>query len=173
MISFLKHMLFFLLIATLAQSSFAQLMSEYTRKTGQLNILERKVSTSKEEIKGEISLLGIEKDESKQKQIFEDIKKNHEAYLSSVKEYNTVREDLKYKFPKKHDTTIRRYLPLREQTLDEIEHEVGIESVLTRVKKKLDKKYRSFTEENKTPEEEAKDLKKAEKEEKPKLKLVK
>lgn len=120
-------------------------MSEYTEKTGKLNNLEMKVRETKESIKNKLKAIQHSEDKNAQKVLYQEIVQAHLEMKKATKDYNSVRQEIKYKFPKKSDQTVRRYLPLREVTLDEIENETGMSGVLSRVKKKIDIKYKKFT----------------------------
>lgn len=175
---FLRFKKTLILVAFLAWglNSSAQLMSEYTIKTGSLNNLERKISTTKDEIKGLLKAMHATDNVDQQKELFEQSVIKHKELQTAIVDYNKTRNELQYKFPKKNDMTNRRYLPFREQTLDEIENETGMDGILTRVKSKMDQKYKVFVLKNEksedvaNPKEEAK-AKKAQ--EKTKLKLEK
>lgn len=125
-------------------NSHAQLMGEYTQKVGKLSSLESKIQSGRDSVK--VSLAAIQKtqDEKKQKEVFNEAVKLHEELKIAIREYNSLRDEIKYKFPKKHDQTIKRYIPIREESLDEIEKEMGLDGILSRVKTKIDKKYESF-----------------------------
>ena len=155
-------------IITFCLFSQAQLMSEYTQKTGKLSNLEKKISTFKEDIKTRQKLHDITKDEQKKREIYTEIISLHDQYREAVENYNAIRHDLRFRFPEKNDQTNRRYLPLRAQSIDEIQNEKGISSTLTRMKRKIDKKYAPYIEE---PEDPRAFVKKTEKVKKKRIRL--
>ncbi|MCB0355689.1 MAG: hypothetical protein KDD40_01710 [Bdellovibrionales bacterium] len=145
MTSLLKKIFIALSLWLLVSPSHAKLMSEYTEKTGKLNILETKIRESKANIKARLKALDHTKDKEKKKELYDSLVAEHEELKKNIKDYNKIRQELKYKFPQKNDQTQRRYLPMREMSLKEIETESGLDGLLNRVKKKMDKKYKKFT----------------------------
>jgi hypothetical protein len=144
MILQVKSILFIFILLNFSFSK-AQLMSEFNIKTGKMATLESKIKASKEAVRDSLKNMHHSKDENEQKNMFKEALTQHSELLKSVKEYNTLRQELKYKFPKKSDSTTRQYLPLREETLEEIENELGLSGILNRIKSKIDKKYQTFT----------------------------
>ena len=132
----------FLLVNIPAQ---AKLMSEYTEKTGKLTLLESRKKEFEEARNSKLKAIKHSKDENEQKKLYEEALKDQDELNKVVREYNTIRRELKYKFPKKNDQTMRRYLPMREVSLEEVATQTGIDGILDRVKKKIDKKYKKFT----------------------------
>ena len=130
---------------TLSIPTYAKLISDYSEKTGKLNSLEIRVKDSKEKIKNTLKAIKISEDENEQKDFYQQALTEHAEMKKSIKEYNSIREELKYKYPKKNDQTERRYLPMREETIEDIVNESGISGILSRIKKKIDAKYKKFT----------------------------
>lgn len=72
------------------------------------------------------------------------IASTHKELRELVEEYNRDREELKFRFPEEGALIERRYVPLRAQTVEQIEKLSGLDGELTRTKKKVDKKYATF-----------------------------
>lgn len=68
-------------------------------------------------------------------------------------EIDEIVREIKYRFPDKGKESDRRYLPLRKQSLESVDTEIGLDSELTRVKSKIDRKYASFFAADKAREE--------------------
>lgn len=153
-----------------AKSSGPQ-VSEYLEKTSRLNGLKEQIPSLKTEIKDLIRQKKATKDPKAQAEIIEQLVERHKELLAKVRDYNKVRAELAYRFPKKGDTLERQYMPMRETTIDEIEEEMGFDAHMTRVKLNVDNKYRQFVvppgEKDKIPKKKKKKKKKEER-----LKLV-
>lgn len=162
-----------LLILLGSQMAYGQLMSAYTQKTGKLTTLESKIKGQKEEIKSTLKAMHHSKNVENQKDLFNTAVENHKALKKSIDEYNALRREVKYKFPRKNEQTSRRYLPMREVSLEEIENEIGIDGIMNRVKSKMDKKYKTFTLAEDKSEKDAKKKKKKNNETEERLRLEK
>ena len=145
---FILKIVILLFVSTLV-TSVVQAKNDYVEKTAKRNLLEKKILEAKKVIKERIKEKKQTKNTKKQGQIFATIVDLHKGLLKDIEEYNKVIKEIKYRFPEKGDKTERKYLPIRPQTVEEIEQETGIENVLSRVKHKVDQKYKVFTIEDK------------------------
>lgn len=73
-------------------------------------------------------------------QITNDMNKDIEAY-------NRVKSDLILRYPNKGEQLERRYQTQTKRTMEEMEGAAGLDELLTRTKKAIDKKYAPFREE--------------------------
>lgn len=114
---------------------------EYNKKLSELTSLENKVKESRAVIQDLIQHKNATSNREKKHEIVEQMIERHRQLIDEIKRYNEARHQLKYRFPEKDDSTERRYLPLKEQSLEQMEQEMGLDADLTRVKKMVDKKY--------------------------------
>ena len=148
-----------LLFVSISFTSVVQAKNEYVEKTAKRNILEKKILEVKKVIKERINEKNQTKNTKKQGQIFATIVELHKGLLKDIEDYNKITKEIKYRFPDKGDKTKRKYLPIRPQTVEEIEQETGIENVLSRVKHKVDQKYKFFTSDGKKRKKKSKVIK--------------
>jgi hypothetical protein len=76
--------------------------------------------------------------------VLDKMAESHRKLTETALEYNTQKAELKYRYPEEGVIIERRYVPLRAQTIEQIEKELGLSSELTKTKKKIDKKYAPF-----------------------------
>lgn len=162
----------FLFVFCLGGLSWAE--GDYVKKSSKYNVLEKKIIETKKLIKERIKQKNSTKDTKVQGEIFATIVSLHKELDKTIREYNDLGRDLKYKYPEKGDKAERKYLPIRPQSVEEIEQETGIDGVLSRVKEKVEQKYMVFTrgQEEEDREKEVKTLK-PNKEEVKKIRLEK
>lgn len=128
---------------------------EWAKRTSKLNIQETKIKdlthllqkliqekNQKHEVAGE---------KGHTPQTLEQISTSYKQLTDIIKTYNADRAELKYRFPEEGALIERRYVPLREQSLEQIEKEIGLNGELTRTKKKIDKKYATFIDDGVKP----------------------
>jgi hypothetical protein len=112
--------------------------------------------------------------------ILEVIVETHAELEAATDKYNVERRTLLYRYPGGKELIMRKYIPMRAPSVNQVERELGLDGALTELKKRIDKKY-SFatggakTELPKSKEEPKRTLKTDDesKNEKPKLKLIK
>lgn len=117
---------------------------DYRRQIAKLNSAKEQTSKLRKEIKELIDKKNKTKKESVKKKIINDIVGLHEELKKQIQNYNEQHRIIKYTFPRKGDRSKKSYLPLRVDTLEEIEQGVGLEADLTRVRKKVENKYAPF-----------------------------
>lgn len=147
---------------------------EWAKRTSKLNVYETKAKDLNKQLQDL-----IQKKKSGGKAVNEkgepvdvlgEIVKAHAALKNTVHEYNIEKSELKYRYPEEGVVIDRRYVPLREQSLEQIENDMGLDAELTKTKAKIDRKYASFVgpepltpppaPQPKNPESTVKDLKK-------------
>ncbi len=127
--------------------------------TKQANFLSSKEGKAKEfrlKIESLIKTKNSSKDEAKNKKIVNQMIEAHMEFVKATDDYNKLYNKLRYRFPDKSNTKKRRrYLPLRVQSLEQIENEMGVDADLTRLRKKVNKKYSPFLEDELKAKQEA------------------
>ena len=113
----------------------------------QVTVLNTKDGRVKGHKKDLLSLIGEKKSAKTEKQkkvIIDQLIKVYGTYQKELTIRNTLKKKLKYKFPNKGQVIERKYLPMRVQSLEAMEEEQGIDGQLTKVRKKINKKYAPF-----------------------------
>lgn len=121
---------------------------EWAKRQTKLNVLETKMKDLTKELEHLIHIKntgGAAVDEKgKPIDVLETIAGSYKKLKQTVEEYNTEKSELKYRFPEEGARIERRYVPLRVQSLEQIEKNSGLDGELTRTKMKIDKKYATF-----------------------------
>ena len=128
---------------------------EWAQRTSKLNIQQQKIKEATDKLQKLITAknAGREvRDEKNNKvDVLAEIATTHGLLKTHVEDYNKAKNELRYRYPEEGALIERRYVPMRLQTLEQIEREIGIEGRLDRLKVKSDKKYEPFI--GKKPEE--------------------
>lgn len=128
---------------------------EWAKRTSRLNVLETKVTDLEKLLKNLIEQkkhTRTYKDEKGNEiDILQKIADEHKKMKGVVADYNKEKAELKYRYPEEGALIERRYMPLRERSLEQIEREIGLAGELTRTKAKIDKKYAPFTKDEAPP----------------------
>lgn len=73
--------------------------------------------------------------------VIDQIVEAHKELKKSVKEYNKLRNHVRFEHPEQGDDTERKYHPHRFKSIEEFEDSVGIYGKLDRMKRKMKKTY--------------------------------
>jgi hypothetical protein len=126
---------------------------EWAKRTTHLNVLEAKIK----ELNTNLGLYIKAKngnyvmlDEKNVKiDVIKKIGESYKELVKSTEDYNKAKDELTYRYPEEGALIERKYVPMRVQTLEQIEKETGLNGDLTRTKEAIDKKYEVFTGEKK------------------------
>ena len=130
--------------AGLAEKSDAEIAAaRYSKKLSEVGSLENRVREGRAAVQALIKSQRSTVEREQQVQIVEQIKERHQQLKTDIEKYNAARADLIYNFPGKADATERKYMPLRTQSVQQMENEMGLDADLTRLKVELDQKYKS------------------------------
>lgn len=116
----------------------------YVIKNDELSVISNEIKTSKSNIRILIMKKRSTKNKEKLHQIMENLVEAHNLLNERIIKYQKLKNEIKYRYPEKKITKKREYLSLRIQSLEEIEDEVGIDGQLSKLKKRVDKKYLPF-----------------------------
>jgi hypothetical protein len=128
---------------------------EFTEKQGKLNVLQNHI----EEADKRFQELVREKAEAKsaeEKQVV--IKEMVELTNQRNKDaaaFNKLKTDLTYRYPNQGEHLERRYQTQTKRTVEEMEGAAGLDEMLTRTKKLVDRKYAPFQPEQEKPKPKA------------------
>jgi len=123
---------------------------EWAKRTTKLNILQTKRGEFTKQIQNYIEIKKtkriIKDEKGNSLDVLEQIAEAHRKLKEVVADYNKEKAELKYRFPEEGALIERRYMPLRVQTLEQIEREMGLTGELTKAMEKIAKKYATFME---------------------------
>lgn len=115
---------------------------EWSKKENRLRALENQVMTIKKEMQQLINEKNTTKNPKHKQDLLQQIAVLHRDLNEKVRKYKEQHIELKYRYPERFaKDKDRQYTPIREQTLDEIAGEMGLEHNLNQLKAKIDKKY--------------------------------
>ena len=121
---------------------------EWAQRKTKLNIYEAKIKDYTKEIQRFIYFKNTNTaaidEKGKPINVLQAIAETHRKLKEATEGYNKEKEELKYRFPEEGMVIERRYVPMRFQSVEQIEKEMGLDGELTRTKKKIDKKYLTF-----------------------------
>lgn len=114
---------------------------DYRKQLSKLNFAKDQIKVLKNTIQDLIKRKNAEKKEAEKRKLVQQIVAQHEELKVQTKIYNEQYRIIKYNFPDKGDHSKRQYLPMRVDTLEELEQGIGLESDLTSARKKVESKY--------------------------------
>lgn len=118
---------------------------EWAKRKSKLNVYETQIKELTKKIQHLIQMKNAKSvpldEKGKPIDVLETIVVTHKKLKEAVDDYNKEEAEMKYRFPEEGTLVERRYVPMRMQTLDQIEREIGLNGELTRIKKKIDSKY--------------------------------
>lgn len=121
---------------------------EYAKRRSKIAVQKAKIDggikTIKDLIKAKNSGAHALDDKGKPIDVLGKIVEEHKSLLTTIKDYNKEQEELKYRYPEEGVLYQRKYLPMKELTIEQIENEVGLDAELTKTKLKIEKKYEAF-----------------------------
>ncbi len=121
---------------------------EWAKRTTRLNVLEARIKELNKNIglyiKAKNGGYPMLDEKGNKIDVIPKIAESHKELLKTNEDYLHAKSELKYRFPEEGAFIERKYVPLRVQTIEQIEKEVGINGDLTRTKKLIDKKYETF-----------------------------
>jgi hypothetical protein len=126
---------------------------EWAKRTTHINVIEAKIKELKTNIilyvkakNGNYAMLdekGVKID------VVKKIAETYKELEKSIDDYGKAKDELRFRFPEEGTVIDRKYVPLRLQTLEQIEKESGLNGDLDRTKENMDKKYEAFVGEKK------------------------
>jgi hypothetical protein len=118
---------------------------DWTKQANFLSSKEGKVKEFRLKIESLIKQKKIVNSDVTAKKIVKEMIETHNEFTKATLDYNKVYNKLRYRFPDKtNNKKKRRYLPVRIHSLEQIEKEMGIDSDLTQIRKKINKKYSPY-----------------------------
>lgn len=117
---------------------------EYREKSQKLVSLENKVGELEARFQDLIKAKDSVKGKSKKLELIEEMKTVMQERDETVEKFNKLRDEIRFKFPDKGKTVVRRYAPMQKKTFEQLEKRSTLDTDLSRAKKAADKVYRPF-----------------------------
>jgi hypothetical protein len=121
---------------------------EWAQRTSKLNVQEAKQKDLTKQLQKFIIMKNENRapldEKGKPIDLLASIAETHKKLKGVVEEYNADKNELRYRYPEQGTWIERKYLPMRDKSIDEIEHEMGLDGELTKTKRKIDQKYAPF-----------------------------
>lgn len=140
---------------------------EYVEKSGKLNSLTNRIAEQQKKFHELVRQKAHTKNTAEKQRIIQEMVTLTNEMNKDVESFNRVKSDLILRYPSKGEQLERRYKTQSKRTVEQMEGAAGLDELLTRTKKLIDKKYQLFLEEEEK-EKQAKPEIPAGQEEKPK-----
>ena len=146
---------------------------EFYEKTSRLNLLSSRIAEAEKKFQAMVHEKAEEKtSEGKQRLIKEMVAITQERN-KSADEYMKLKSEISLRYPNKGEHLNRRYQIQGKKSLEEMEGAAGLDELLTRTKKVVEKKFATFDDPDEKRQPEATEVIKAEHEKPKKLRLEK
>lgn len=129
---------------------------EYREKSQKLLALETKVSELESHFKTLVKAKEVTTSKDKKLALIEEMKTVQQERDDAAEKFNKLRDEVRFKFPDKGKTVMRRFAPMQKKTVKQLEKRSTLDADLTSAKKAAEKAYRPFI--RKAEEEERKRL---------------
>ncbi len=121
---------------------------EWAKRTTKLNVLQAKIKGLNEElityVKAKNGGYVIADEKGVKIDVMKKIGESQRELIKALGDYNHDKDELKYRYPEEGALIERKYVPMRGQTVEQVEKELGLNGDLTRTKQAVDKKYEAF-----------------------------
>ncbi len=117
---------------------------EYIEKTGRLNTLTNRIIEHEKRFLEVVHWKAAAKDAAEKQRWINEL--NHVATERNkdIEAYNRIKMDVKLRYPNQGVALDRHYNTLQKKSVEELEGVAGLDELLTRTKKVIDKKYQAF-----------------------------
>lgn len=139
---------------------------EFVEKTAKLNSLTNKIIETEKHFNELVHEKELAKDSVEKQKIIAQMLEVAKERNKAAEDYNKVKSDLKLRYPNQGEHLERRYHTQTKRSVEELEGVAGLDELLTRVKKVVEKKFAAN--EDKEEKLEKKTVKHHAEEEKPK-----
>jgi hypothetical protein len=116
---------------------------EFTEKTAKLSSLTNRIAEAEKHFAELVHEKGATKSTEEKQKIIAQMLEVAKQRNKDAEEYNKVKMDLQLRYPKQGEHLERRYQTQSKRTIEELEGVAGLDELLTRVKKVIEKKFAS------------------------------
>jgi hypothetical protein len=117
---------------------------EFTEKTAKLNSLTNRIAEAEKRFAELVHEKSATKSTEEKQKIIAQMLEVAKQRNKDAEEYNKVKMDLQLRYPNQGERLERRYQTQSKRTVEELEGVAGLDELLTRVKKVVEKKFASF-----------------------------
>ena len=119
---------------------------EFTEKTAKLTSLTNRITEAEKRFAELVHKKDESKDTVEKQKIIAEMLEVTKQRNKDAEDYNKVKMDLKLRYPNQGERLERRYQTQTKRSVEELEGVAGLDELLTRVKKVVEKKFASFEE---------------------------
>lgn len=117
---------------------------EFFEKTQRLNSLTTRLEEAEKQFGELVRRKSTEKNNEEKAHIIKQMNEVTKDRNKAVDEYNKVKSELTLRYPNQGEHLNRRYLTQTKKTVEELEGAAGLDELLTRTKKIVEKKFAPF-----------------------------
>ncbi len=122
---------------------------EFAEKNQKINSLSSRIEESEKQFKELVERKAHEKNAAEKERIIKQMNEVTADRNKAVTEYNKLKTDITLRYPNQGERLDRRYLTQPKKSVEELEGTAGLDELLTRTKKVIEKKFAVF---NQAPE---------------------
>ena len=119
---------------------------EFGEKTQRLNSLSTRIEEAEKQFQELVGRKAHEKNADEKQRIIKQMNEVTTDRNKAAEEYNRVKSDLNLRYPNQGTHLDRRYQTQSKKSVEELEGAAGLDELLTRTKKMIDKKFAPFAE---------------------------
>lgn len=120
---------------------------EFIEKSGRLTSLTNRIEEHKKKFSETVHHKALAKTPAEKQGYIKELIIITNDMNKDIEAYNRIKMDLKLRYPNRGEQLERRYKTESKRTVEEMEGAAGLDELLTRTKKVIDKKYAPFLEE--------------------------
>lgn len=124
--------------------TYTKEQKEYYEKTARLNSLTTRLEEDDKHFMQLVRAKAAEKDTGEKDRIIKQMVQVNDDRNKAADEYNKIKMDLTLRFPNQGEHLNRRYHTQVKKTVEEQEGAAGLDELLTRTRKLIEKKYAPF-----------------------------
>ncbi len=117
---------------------------EYIEKSGRLSSLTNRIAEQQKKFQEMVRNKSHTKDTAEKQRIIQEMVVLTNEMNKDVEAYNRIKSDLLLRYPNKGEQLERRYKTQSKRSVEQMEGAAGLDELLTRTKKIIDKKYAPF-----------------------------
>lgn len=123
---------------------FPKEQREFAEKTQRLNSLSTRIEEAERQFQELVGRKAHEKNAAEKQRIIKQMNEVTADRNKAAGEYNTVKSELNLRYPNQGAHLDRRYQTQSKKSVEELEGAAGLDDLLTRTKKMIDKKFAPF-----------------------------
>lgn len=146
---------------------------EFYEKSQRLTTLSTRIEEAEKTFNGLVHHKATEKNPAEIQNILKQMNEVTAERNKNAEEYNKVKSELALRYPNQGESLNRQYQTQSKKSVEEMEGAAGLDELLTRTKKVVERKYAPFADPNEVPSHSKSQAAKPHEEQKKRLKLEK